>query len=217
MLDIDTGQIVIEDTILAACELWLGVSVNQSEIVKMLTEAFKPDEAKAALDKLKADGLIENVQRHNKGDKYFDDLVKITGALSNDDKVPKIVVASTDIFRIPKPTLDSLDNVAAGARMDVMEKKMVDMDKNVTELLKNFKDMITSQRVPAAVLTPAAAMDSQGSGGGGGGRGYAQAAASGQGRQPRARLGSKCSFEEMDTSADNTDNANNDGNKPNGK
>ena len=147
----NNGQILIEDTILAACELWHGVSVSQAEILKMLTETFKPDDAKVALDKLKADGLIENVQKHNKGEKYLEDLIKATGALSNDNKLPKIDVLSTDIFRIPKPTMDSLDNVAIGARMNVMEMKIEDMDKNVSELLKNIKDMFSTQSV---VLPP---------------------------------------------------------------
>ena len=47
--DIDSGQSVIEDIVLAACELWLGTSaVNQENVVKMLKEGFKPEEAKSA-------------------------------------------------------------------------------------------------------------------------------------------------------------------------
>ena len=212
MLDMDTGQIVIEDTILAACELWLGVSVSQTETVKMLAGAFKPEEAKTALEKLKADGLVENVQKHNKGEKYYEDLIKLTGALSSEDKLPKIVVVSSDIFRIPRPTLYSLDNVAVGARMNVMEKKFEDMDKNVAELLKNFKEMISSHGVPKSFLSPDVSQVGEGGAAGGGaakgGRqaGYAHTAGAGlgRGRSP------KRSFQEMEEtpSANNSDKVN---------
>ena len=129
MLEMDTGQIVIENTILAAVELWLGTAVNQGKVVKMLNEKFKPDEAKDALNSLKEAGLIENVQGHNHGEKFFEDLVKNTATLSSEGKLPKITVVSKNIFRIPKPDLDGLDKVVVGARMDVMEKKMESMDK----------------------------------------------------------------------------------------
>ena len=150
MLDIDSGQVVIEDVILAACELWLGSALNQGAVVKMLKGAFKHDEARISLDKMKADDPVENVQKHNHGEKYFEDVVKVSATLISEKKMPKIVVASLDVFRIPKPNTD-LDNVASGVRMDVMEKKMEGMDKNVTELLRNFKSMLESQKqsVPA--------------------------------------------------------------------
>ena len=96
---IDSGQIVIEDTIIAACDLWMGVSVNSTEILKMLNEVFKSDEAKAALDKLQNHGLIEAVQKHNKGEKYFEDLVKVVGTLTCEAKMPKVLVISNEIDR----------------------------------------------------------------------------------------------------------------------
>ena len=83
----DTGQIVIEDMILASCDLWLGSAVNPAKVVKMLNEALNPDEAKYALKKLKADGVVEVVQKHNHGEKYFDDIVKVSAKLSSDDKM----------------------------------------------------------------------------------------------------------------------------------
>ena len=50
---------MIEDTLIAACELWIGVSVNIVETLKMLNESFKSEEAEAALEKLKSEGLVD--------------------------------------------------------------------------------------------------------------------------------------------------------------
>ena len=55
MLDMATGLIIIEDTILAACEIWLGTAVNKTRVMKMLSESFKHAEARGALEKLHAD------------------------------------------------------------------------------------------------------------------------------------------------------------------
>ena len=44
----DTGQIVIEDFVLAACVLWFSAG-NVTKIVTMLMEAFKDDEVKNSL------------------------------------------------------------------------------------------------------------------------------------------------------------------------
>ena len=213
----DTGQIVIEDMILASCDLWLGSAVNPAKVVKMLNEALNPDEAKYALKKLKADGVVEVVQKHNHGEKYFDDIAKVCATLISDAKMPKIVVASLDVFRIPRPESVDLDNVVVGARMDVMEKKMEGMDKNVTELLRNFKSMIENQMTqksaaPLAPTVTVAHVDA----GAGTSQAYAQAAAAGAARenhgvnrqrQFRPRLGSKRSFEEMNANQnDNTAN-----------
>ena len=208
MLEMDTGQIVIENTILAAVELWLGTAVNQGKVVKMLNEKFKPDEAKDALESLKEAGLIENVQRHNHGEKFFEDLVKDTATLSSEGKLPKITVVSKNIFRIPKPDLDGLDKVVVGARMEVMEKKMESMDNNVNQLLENFKTMINQKfsvenfpaTLPVTVTQPRAAGPDGKAGG------YAQAAAAGVATAPtnrpkgkfRSRLDSKRKLEETD-------------------
>ena len=195
--DTDSGQSVIEDIVLAACELWIGSAVNQDKVVKMVKEGFKPDEATRALDKLLAGKHVENVQRHNHGEKYFEDVVKVCASLVAEKKLPKVVVASLDILRIKKPDIDP-DNVTVNARMDVMEKKMEGMDKNVSELLKNFKTMFENQtkvnpvglQVPVNVPgTPAVAVPP---------RGYAQVAANGvQGGQFRQRINSKRTYQEM--------------------
>ena len=119
--DIDSGQSVIEDIVLAACELWLGTSaVNQENVVKMLKEGFKPEEAKSALEKLKAGKFVESVQKHNHGEKYFEDVVKVCSILIAEKKLPRVVVASLDILRIPKLETDP-DSVTVNARIDVME------------------------------------------------------------------------------------------------
>ena len=155
-------------------------ALNQAKVVKMLNEVFKPEEARVSLEKLKADELVETVQKHNHGEKYFEDVVKICSTLISGKKMPKVVVASLYIFRIPKPDTD-LDNVAAGARMDVMEKKMEGMDKNVTELLRNFKSMLENQvkTVPTLQVPPGPAGPVAGTGLT---QGYAQAAARGNGQ-----------------------------------
>ena len=200
--DIDSGQSVIEDIVLAACELWLGTSaVNQENVVKMLKEGLKPEEAKIALEKLKAGKFVESVQKHNHGEKYFEDVVKVCAILIAEKKLPKVVVASLYVLRIPKPEIDP-DSVTVNARMDVMEKKMEGMDKNVAELLKNFKNMLENQNkvtpVTLQVPTGQAQVTQQ--------RPYAQAAAHGvhggtTGSQFRPRLGSKRSYEEMNSNA----------------
>ena len=70
----DTGQIVIEDFVLAACVLWTS-SANVSKVVSMLGEAFKDDEVKDSLNKLKNTGIIDNVQKHHYNEKYREDVV----------------------------------------------------------------------------------------------------------------------------------------------
>ena len=183
----DTGQVMIEDTILAACELWLGSAVNHGKVLKMLSEAFKPNEAKDALDKLKADDLIDNVLKHHQGDKYFEDIVKAVAKLIRENKMPKVVVTSLEVFQIPRPDNDDLDNVVVGARMDVMEKEMESMDKNVTELLRNLKkddgNQATQKNALPAVPTPGAhgQQAAQSASGVNAPQGYAQAVALGNG------------------------------------
>ena len=63
-------------------------------------------------------------------------------------KMPKVVVVSNEIFRIQRPSIDTFDNVAISARMNAVETRIDGMDKNVSELLKTFKDMISSQMNP---------------------------------------------------------------------
>ena len=123
-LDMASGVLTIKDTCLAACEVWLGAAVNHTSIVKMLTEAFKPEEAKAALEALKENGIIDAVLKHNYSEKFFEDIVKVTSKLINDNKMPNILVLSSEILRIPRPQSDSLDTAAVGSRMDVMDKRM---------------------------------------------------------------------------------------------
>lgn len=172
----------------------------------MLTQVFKPDEAKAALEKLEKSGLVESVQKRNHSEKYFEDLVQVIDKLSNDNKMPRIVVASLDIFRIPKPDTEDLDNLTVAARMNVMERKMEGMDKNMTELLKNFKSMVEKSETPP-LLNPAL-----GESGGQalGPVGYAQAVVQGAdvGRKQlfRKRISSKRNYEEMnDNSTEKTE------------
>ena len=49
MPDTDTGQSVIEDIVLAACVLSTSSS-SLTRVVKMLSEAFKPEEVKESLN-----------------------------------------------------------------------------------------------------------------------------------------------------------------------
>ena len=126
----------------------------------------------------------------------------------------KVVVSSLEIFRIPRPVGDDLDNVVVGARMDVMEKKMEGMDKNVTELLRNFKDMIENQtKQNTAVTLQVPGLHAHAPANAGNPRGYAAAAAAGTAaangntgqKQFRQRLDSKRKFDEINDVA----NANN--------
>ena len=128
----DTGQIVIEDFVLAACVLWSSAG-NFTKMVTMCGEALKDDEVKNSLVKLKNNGVIDNIQKHNLNEKYREDVVRIVNDLIKVNKMPKIVVATTNIFRVSR-----LEN-EAGSILEVAERRMEGMDKNIMELLKSTK------------------------------------------------------------------------------
>ena len=74
------------------------------------------------------------MQKHNKGEKYFEDLVKVVGNQISEARMPKVLVISNDIFRIPRPTVDALDNVAISARMNTLEDRTECRYKNIKNL-----------------------------------------------------------------------------------
>ena len=206
-LDMASGVLTIKDTCLAACEIWLGAAMNHTSIIKMLTEAFKPEEAKAALDALKENGVIDAVLKHNYSEKFFEDIVKVTSKLINDNKMPNILVLSSEVLRIPRPQSDSLDTAAVGSRMDVMDKRMGGVEKNMSEILKNIQMIMAKNAVPP-VPTRKDSRDGQHVepagplGQNAGQNGYAQAAATSvpntqRGPQFRSRLNSKRNHAEM--------------------
>ena len=80
-------------------------------------------------------GCIESFQKHHYTEKYREDVIKIVTNLIKENKLPKVVVAATDLFRIPRPDND-INKSASGARMETMEKRMEGLDMNMTELLK---------------------------------------------------------------------------------
>jgi hypothetical protein len=189
----------------------LNVAVNHGGILKMLSENFKHEEAKEALEKLKTAEVIDNVKRHNIGEKFFEDLVKVTSTLISEGKLPKIRVLSSEILRIPRPEVADLDNVAVGARMEVMDKRMEGVEKNMNEMMKNMQALM----VKSVLQVPAQGASHPGAA-------YAAAAAAGTGREAgqqrvdrrrasisnnlevptRPRLNSKRAFEEMDEDID---------------
>ena len=137
----DTSQIVIEDTILAACELWLGSAVNQGKVVKMFNEAFKHEEAKVALDKLKADGLVENMQKHNHGEKYFEDLVKVCATLSCENKVPKVAYGKAKVTTLRSdeaiaPYEVFIANTHLGSTPDLLKCSWIEVKSEFVNLIR---------------------------------------------------------------------------------
>ena len=62
--------------------------------------------------------------------------------------MPKIVVAATNIFRVPRLEND-VSNNEAGSRLEVAERRMEGMDKNITELLK--RDTLTRTELEAKI------------------------------------------------------------------
>ena len=206
-----SGVLTIKDPCLGACKVWLGAHTS---IVRMLTDAFKPEEAKAALEALKENGIIDAVLKHNYSEKFFEDIVKVTSKLINDNKMPNILVLSSEILRIPRPQSDSLDTAAVGSRMDVMDKRMGGVEKNMSEILKNIQMIMAKNAVPPVLarkdnhdgqhVDPAGTLGRDA-----GQNGYAQAAAAsglsntqrGPQSQFRSRLNSKRNHAEMENGA----------------
>ena len=59
------APVVIEDIVLAACEVWFQTQIggtDHGKIGKMLSENFTPDQAKIALGKLKDKNYIAKLQ-----------------------------------------------------------------------------------------------------------------------------------------------------------
>ena len=125
-------------------------------------------------------------------------LVKVTAGLISEAKMPIIRILSAEFLRIPRPEVEGLDDVVVGARMDVMDKRMEGVEKNVTAVLNSLQTLM-AKHVEAAPV--------QGH--------YAAAAAAGGGVQkkvvkkdppkrdnlqvgPRSRLNSKRSFHKVD-------------------
>ena len=115
-------------------------------MVTMLREAFKDDEVKNSMVKLKNNGVIDYIQKHNLNEKYREDVDRIVNDLIKVNKLPKIVVVATDMFRVPRLEND-VSNNEAGSRLEVAKRKMEGMDKNITELLK--RDMLTRMELEA--------------------------------------------------------------------
>ena len=83
-------------------------------MVTMLREAFKDDEVRNSLVKLKNNIIIDKVQKHNLNEKYREDVVRIVNDLIKVNKMPKIVVAATNIYRVPR-----LENICQIMRQDL--------------------------------------------------------------------------------------------------
>ena len=178
------APVVIEDIVLAACEVWFQTQIggtDHGKIGKMLSENFTPEQAKIALGKLKDKNYIASVQNHHISDKYFEDVVKTYAKLEakTDEKMPRIVVEAMDMLKIPRPENCGLDEIAIGSRMNVVDNRLESVEKKLNEFMANVLSIMTKNTCidrefsvgqnPTVSITPAEAPTNE--------RNYAAAAA----------------------------------------
>ena len=156
---------ILESTLLGTVHMW-SLKYNKHELVGHIVRNFLADDIYQAMCVLSASVGGEKPTGHRNtadrtaGDLYASEVCEMLVSLSNAKKLPKIMVSSLSLTKVPAAVLTSGDEIGVGARLESLEMGM----KKVTEALGKIAALIPKNAqpsvaaggtVPAVVVTPA--------------------------------------------------------------
>ena len=148
------GQDALENLLLAVASWWVGRH-SRIEVLDLMTRHFLPvdmyvaNQELAQACQLLPPGSHRNSINRSAGESYAIDLYNNLYQLSNDKKLPRILLSSDDLGKVPLGALSVSDERSVSARLETLETSIG----KITSAVEKMSATLASPRAPS-VLQP---------------------------------------------------------------
>ena len=152
------GGPVLEDMLLAVTSWWVG-RYTRTEALDLMTRHYMPldmyvaNQALAEACHLTPPGTHRNSINRTAGESYAIDLFNNLYQLGQEKKLPRLVLCSDDLGKVPLGALNVKDEISVSARLETLETSV----SKITSVVENMTAVLAAPSVappgPASVLS----------------------------------------------------------------